>query len=308
MGRLPEVPLRRLLIPLAVGLIALSACTRAPTPSAAPPPSPAPSPKSAAVGAAALVNGTPIARASLDRRLEVQKALLQGLDLGSDQGRAIEAQLAADTLNQLIDTEVLRQAAAAQGVTVTPAEIDQRLNAPVEGEAWGVMKAALNAQSVDPDYYRSLMEQQILSEQMMAKIVPEIPATAEQVRIRRIAVETEADAQAALADLKAGQDFAQVALARSIDPESRPRGGDVGFYPRGIVAPEVEDVAFALPVGGISEPFKTPLGYEILQVAERSPDRPVPAQYQQLIRDRKFTDWLKQQRAQAKVEYPDAKG
>lgn len=294
--------MRRLLIPAAALLLAGLACTQAPSLPSVPTPAPTPLPY------AATVNGVPIARADYEKRLGIQKALIQGIDLGSDQGRAIEAQLSVDTLNQLIDFQVLKQAAAAQGVTVTPEEIDQRLKDPAGGEAWNVMRASLSDQAADPEYYRTLIEQQILSEKMMAKVITDVPATAEQVRIRRIAVETEADARAVKAELAAGKDFAEVAQARSIDPESRSRGGDVGFYPRGIVAPEVEQVAFSLPVGGISDPFKTPLGYEIIQVAERSPNRPVSPEYQQILRDKKFTEWLKQQRAQATIEYADAKG
>ena len=291
--------LRLLMLLVALAAICL-ACTQAPAPASGPPPTP-----SADV---ALVNGTPIPRAVYQRRLDVQRALLEGLDLTSEQGRAIEAQMAKDTLNQLIDFEILRQAGAARGITVTPEEVEQRLTSPVGGEAWDVMRASLNERSADPEYFRSLVEQQILSEKLMMQVVTDVPAAAEQVRIRRIAVETEDEARAALADLAAGQDFAQVAQARSTDPESRPRGGDVGFYPRGIVAPEVEEIAFSLPVGGVSQPFETPLGYEILQVIERSPDRPVSPEYQQLIRERKFSDWLRQQRERATIEYLDAKG
>ncbi len=284
----------------AIGL----ACTRAPAPASGPASTPAPTPSPYV----ALVNGVPIPRAAYEERLDIQRALLQGLDLTSEQGRAIEAQMAKDTLNQLIDFEVLRQVAGAQGIAVTPEEVEQRLTTPAGGEAWEAMRASLDEQSADAEYFRSLIEQQILSEKLMGQVVTDVPTSGEQVRIRRIAVETEPVARAALADLAAGQDFAQVAQARSIDPDSRLRGGDVGFYPRGIVAPEVEQIAFSLQVGGVSEAFETPLGYEILQVVERAPNRPISPEHQQLIRERKFSEWLQQQREQATIEYLDAQG
>lgn len=284
----------------------VAACTQAPAPSTAPDPAPTPSPT--VTPYVATVNGTPIPRPVFERRLEVQKALIQGFDLESEQGRAIEAQLSVDTLNQMIDTLLLKQAAAAVGITVTPDEIEGRLNAPAGGEAWGLMQSALASQSVDPEYYRMLIEQQILSEKLMDVVVTDVPTDAEQVRLRRIAVDTEEEAKAVQAELQAGRDFAEVAQARSIDPESRARGGDVGFYPRGIIAPEVEQVAFSLPVGGVSEPLKTPLGYEIIQVAERALNRPIAPEFQRLIRERRFTEWLRQERASATIEYADAKG
>ena len=299
--------MRRLIL-VAVGAALCAACTQAPARATQQPASPTAVLTPTPLPYAALVNGTPIPRDVYERRLAVQKALIQGLDFGTETGQAIEAQLSVDTLNQLIDYYLIKQRAAALGVTVTPEDIDQRLNAPAGGEAWDVMRSSLSSQSADPDYFRSLVEQQLLAEKLIDRVVTPVPETAEQVRIRRIALETEADARAAQADLAAGQDFAQVAQRRSIDPESAPRGGDVGYYPRGIVAPEVEQVAFSLPVGAVSEPFKTPLGWEIIQVAEKSANRPIPPEYRQLIRERQFSDWLRQLRREATIEYSDAKG
>ena len=63
--------------------------------------------------------------------------------------------------------------------------------------------------------------------------------------------------------------FSEVARAESEDPESAPAGGDIGFIVRGRTLPEVEKVAFALPVGEISKPVQTEFGYNILRVAEK---------------------------------------
>lgn len=47
------------------------------------------------------------------------------------------------------------------------------------------------------------------------------------------------------------------------------RCGDLGFFPRGKLLKEIEDQAFALEVGQISQPFKTKHGYHILMVTDR---------------------------------------
>ena len=40
--------------------------------------------------------------------------------------------------------------------------------------------------------------------------------------------------------------------------------GDLGWFPRGKMIPEIEEVAFSLNVGEISQPFLSPYGYHIL--------------------------------------------
>ena len=147
--------LRLLMLLVALAAICL-ACTQAPAPASGPPPTP-----SADV---ALVNGTPIPRAVYQRRLDVQRALLEGLDLTSEQGRAIEAQMAKDTLNQLIDFEILRQAGAARGITVTPEEVEQRLTSPVGGEPWAGSRPRFTERPPDQKTSGSRSKQKFFSE------------------------------------------------------------------------------------------------------------------------------------------------
>lgn len=66
-----------------------------------------------------------------------------------------------------------------------------------------------------------------------------------------------------------GVSFAEVAREESEDPESAARGGDIGFVVRGVAPPEFEKAAFALPVGDVSEPIESDLGYHILRVQEK---------------------------------------
>lgn len=45
-------------------------------------------------------------------------------------------------------------------------------------------------------------------------------------------------------------------------------GGDVGYFRRGVLAPEIEKRVFSLQVGAITEPIKTQLGFVILKVTD----------------------------------------
>ena len=65
-----------------------------------------------------------------------------------------------------------------------------------------------------------------------------------------------------------GEDFATVAQEFSEGP-SAPKGGDLGYFTRGRMVGEFEDVAFATNVGGISEPVLTQFGWHIITVIDK---------------------------------------
>ena len=65
------------------------------------------------------------------------------------------------------------------------------------------------------------------------------------VRASHILTKTEPEALAALKEINAGADFAEVAKKKSICP-SAPRGGDLDFFSKGQMVPEFEKAAFAL--------------------------------------------------------------
>lgn len=95
----------------------------------------------------------------------------------------------------------------------------------------------------------------------------------EQIAASHILLKTEAEAQAALKEIKQGKDFAEVAKAKSTGP-SAPQGGALGTFGRGRMVPEFEKAAFALKKGDVSEPVKTQFGYHIIKVTDRTESAP----------------------------------
>ena len=92
---------------------------------------------------------------------------------------------------------------------------------------------------------------------------------AEQVEASHILVEDKATAEKVLKKLKNGGDFAELAKEYSTDEGSAANGGSLGYFGKGEMVAEFEDVAFKLEVGKISEPVKTEYGYHIIKVTNK---------------------------------------
>ncbi len=75
-----------------------------------------------------------------------------------------------------------------------------------------------------------------------------------------------ARADSLLAEIRKGGDFEQIAKRESMDPGSKPTGGDLGWNRRGAMVPEFERMMFALNPGQVSPVVETPFGYHIIRV------------------------------------------
>jgi peptidyl-prolyl cis-trans isomerase SurA len=80
-----------------------------------------------------------------------------------------------------------------------------------------------------------------------------------------------AQADSLVRELRNGADFATAARRFSSDPVSKEKGGDLGWFRRGIMIAEFERVAFQLRPGTISEPVETSFGFHVIQVQRIQP-------------------------------------
>ena len=83
-------------------------------------------------------------------------------------------------------------------------------------------------------------------------------------------------AESARKRIQAGEEFADVAAEVSEDPGSREEGGDLGIFARGVNVPEIDNAAFSLEPGGLSEIVQSAFGFHLVQVTERLPARTRP--------------------------------
>jgi peptidyl-prolyl cis-trans isomerase D len=102
-------------------------------------------------------------------------------------------------------------------------------------------------------------------------------STPEQIRASHILLKTEGKdeatvrkaAEALLARVKAGADFAALATEHSEDEGSKAQGGDLNFFSKGTMVPEFDAAAWTLAPGQTSDLVKSQFGFHIIRVTEK---------------------------------------
>lgn len=253
---------------------------------------------------AALVNGQPIAMEEYEKQVAQVEAFFaqEGLDLESAEGRERLAQARRQVLEQMIDQELIRQAAAAMGVSISESQLESSLQEIID-QSGGQDRFDQSLQAMGNTYddFRQMLLDQLLSEGVYGAVTASISSTAEQVHARHILVATRERAEEVLARLQAGEDFSYLAREYSEDISSRETGGDVGFFPRGIMPPEVEEVAFTAQVGEVSGVIESQFGFHIIQVLEKE-EREIAVEVFENLRQQTFMQWLQQRREGSTIE------
>jgi peptidyl-prolyl cis-trans isomerase SurA len=95
--------------------------------------------------------------------------------------------------------------------------------------------------------------------------VIQIPVTPDSARD----LKARAEANRIRQRLVGGEKFAKVAAEVSDDPGSARSGGDLGYFIRGQMDPEIEDAAFSQKIGVVSAPIRSSFGYHLLEVLDR---------------------------------------
>ncbi len=279
---------------------------------------------------AATINGEVIYASDLAR--EVGAISRQyGIDLNSEQGRTQRSEISRIVLDQLIEQRLILQEARKRGALATDAQVDEALaeiqaNFPSEAE----FQFALGQRGLTLNDLRDRLRTNITVQNLQGRVSKATVGDdeiqkfyqgnrkdfdqPEQVRVRHILVETEAEARFVLARLNRGERFQDLAKTLSKDPGSREQSGDLGFIGRGQLVPEFERVAFTLQPGQVSDVVKTQFGFHIIQMIERKTAQPsrleqVREQIRRQLLSKKqegdFTAWLKLVKAQATIKRGD---
>jgi peptidyl-prolyl cis-trans isomerase C len=89
-----------------------------------------------------------------------------------------------------------------------------------------------------------------------------------EARASHILVQTAEEAKSFKTQLASGADFAETARKISKDARSGPAGGDLGYFTKGRMIPEIAAAAFAMRVNQISDPIKTSYGYHLVKLTD----------------------------------------
>ncbi len=253
----------------------------------------------------ATIDGEPISADEYRRALKglAQNVAQQGSGVPESAFESIRKNI-ADTM---VTNAILLKEAKAKGLAADEAAVDTQMGAmkkqfPDEAafeaalEGQGMTKEAFRADMVKKMTIRKLIDQEILG-----KIVID-DATAkefydtnkqqfsrgESVKAAHILIrsteegdeqadaEAKAKAEAVMAQIDGGADFATIAKEKSEDPGSAAKGGELGTFPRGRMVKEFEEAAFGAEAGSVVGPVKTQFGYHIIKVVEKLPAGDVP--------------------------------
>lgn len=219
------------------------------------------------------VNGTPI------RQSEVMERLWQ--------------RYGPQTLDDMVNELLVRQAVEKSGIAVSPKEVDARvekLRATFPSEA--LFESQLKQSGSSIDELRADLSKQLAAEKLVVR-ERKLGVTEDELReafndhkdelglpeavhLRHILVATKADADDILAQLKKGVSFPDLAREKSLAPTGKLNGGDYGFVAKGMLPPEIEAVAFSMKPGEVRV-LPGDNGVHILQALERR--KAVPASY-----------------------------
>ncbi|MCK9983531.1 MAG: peptidyl-prolyl cis-trans isomerase C [Azoarcus sp.] len=238
-----------------------------------------------AAGPAATVNGTAIPAARADVMFNEQRA----------QGAPDNPQLRDAVREELIRREVLAQEAAKKG-------LDKKTEVQAQMD---LARQAVLLRAYIQDYVKT----NPVTDADLKKEYDSVKSKmgSKEYKPRHVLVETEDEAKAIIAKLKAGEKFDALAK-QSKDPGSKDNGGDLGWSNPGMFVKPFSDAMVKLEKGKYSDtPVKSDFGYHVIQLDDvrdlKAPDfDEVKPQLEQRLQQQKIEKHIMDLRAKAKVQ------
>ncbi|WP_040208761.1 peptidylprolyl isomerase [Neobacillus jeddahensis] len=190
-------------------------------------------------------------------------------------------QYGAATVDQIISDKIVAAEAKKQKVSVSASELNKEIDNLKESYGG---EEAFNQALESNNTTLAVLKKDLQNYLTIKKLLtPEISITddemkayfeenkdsfaeAEQVKASHILVADEKTALEVKQKLSDGGDFAELAKEYSTDEASKEQGGELGYFSKGTMVTEFDDVAFTLAVNQISDPVKTDYGYHIIKV------------------------------------------
>ncbi len=245
----------------------------------------------------ARVNNAIITKTEVEHSRDDLKQELQERDPATaDQEFAKEQK---NVLRRLIDQQLLLQKGSDLGITGETETIKRldEMRKQMHLDSMEAMEKAAESQGVSFEDFKQKIKNQIITQQVIGREVgSKLTVTKEeeekyynehksqmdqpeQIRLSEllIAVDANADAQqlaaakakadGILAQIHNGAKYEDLAKADSNGP-SAAQGGDLGYFKRGALAKQLEDITFKLKPGDVTDVIRTKQGFVILKVTE----------------------------------------
>lgn len=246
--------------------------------------------------------------------------------LQTELDQALREQYGAEVLDTLINNKIIALEAEKEGITVLDNAIQAEYDELVEsygGKA--ALQEALDANGLTVESVKDNIRMYQLTKDVMAKSIDisdeelqqyfeehkDDYGQQEQVAASHIFLEDEATAKEVEEKLKAGEDFAELAKAYSVDTDTREDGGDLGYIQRGQMDEQFEAAAFALEKGAVSSVVQSAEGYHIIKVTGKEPAQQAVFEdvqdevYETVLESRineEYMTWLTTKQEQYKIE------
>jgi peptidyl-prolyl cis-trans isomerase C len=230
-------------------------------------------------------------------------------------------------LVQLIDRELIHGEARRLNISISEAELETALQGYRQDYPESSFETMLKERGLTLAFWREELKESLIMEKLLDQAVysrvtitdMEVAAYFKdnhdqfdrptQVRARQIVVAEEAEGQKVLNLLRQGQPFAEVAAEYSLSPDAQ-QGGDLGFFGRGEMPPEFDEIVFDLPVSRLSKLVKSEYGYHIFMVEEKRNAARLSKQeataeimsiLEALKKEEVYLGWLQEMRARAEI-------
>ncbi len=275
--------------------------------------------------------GTDEALQSLVQQFEATKISLEN-QLSPDMTGLFGKQV----LDQMVEEEFVRQEAAARGLTVSAAEIDQQVEqflgydraadvaataSEAVTETQSVMTEAeyrqgyanfktdvLEVSGLSEDDLRRMMETELLKVALKVQLGENAETEADQVQLYYLATATEEDAEALWQRIEQGEDFATLMEELNQNDNEQNQGGSLPWTTAeqlsSQIGSELTTLALDTPIGEAAEPVQGPDGLYYIIYVEGHEIRPLDDYLLQQAQEQEYQKWLVQQQAE-KVEYLD---
>jgi parvulin-like peptidyl-prolyl isomerase len=238
------------------------------------------------------VNGEYITLTEFQAELARYKSAQAGLGLSVSEEEANKI-----VLEDMIAQFLLSQAAREENFNLSEADLKSRMDAlATQVGGADALTAWESAHGYDDASFKIALKRSAEAAWMRDKIIADIPSTVEQIHVRQILTYNEADALAALEELKAGTDFDE--LAALYDPVTL---GELGWVPPGyLLDPKADEAVFALQAGAYTDVIATDAGFHIFKALERG-DHQLTPDALLTVQEIALKNWITEQRTQGDI-------